>query len=163
MDAAAAYGTTWISDKDSYPLQISNIGLTDIRAINIPIRLFRKNVFDLRTGEEILIKNPMDGSDLSVRLPALDAVVSNLPFVSANTVDAEERQNRKSVVSEVKAVSGVTLNETGDLYTYIPFALHRLLKEGGRLGVVLSNSWLGTASGIRFFEALTFYLSLIHI
>lgn len=157
MDAAAAYGTTWISDKDSYPLQISNIGLTDIRAINIPIRLFRKNVFDLRTGEEILIKNPMDGSDLSVRLPALDAVVSNLPFVSANTVDAEERQNRKSVVSEVKAVSGVTLNEKGDLYTYIPFALHRLLKEGGRLGVVLSNSWLGTASGIRFFEALTFY------
>ena len=39
----------------------------------------------------------------------------------------------------------------------MPFKLYDLLEEDGKLGIILSNSWLGSDVGNQFFEALLYY------
>lgn len=163
-DIQEAFRTTWISDKYSYPLQISNIGLTNIGAINVPVHVFQRNAFELGPDEEIQILSPVDGSKIALTYPVLDAIVSNLPFVKANAIDPEEKAFIERIACEVRENTGEVLNPgKSDLYCYLPFAFHRLLAEGGRLGIIISNSWLGTAAGTKFYHALLYYYNICSV
>lgn len=51
-----AFGSTWISDKYAYPLQIANISITDIQAINIPLNMFQRDVFLLMLEMKLRLK-----------------------------------------------------------------------------------------------------------
>lgn len=157
-NSEASFKTTWMSDKYAYPLQIANIAVTNIDAINIPINMFQADVFDVSTGRKIGIKSPVDGSSIEKAIPAFGAIISNLPFVKYNKIADDEFEYLKRYRQEIKENTGIefTLGKT-DLYNYLPFKLYELLEENGRLGIILSNSWLGTDIGKRFFEALQFY------
>ena len=62
---------------------------------------------------------------------------------------------------QIKDHTGITFTQgKTDLYNYLPFKLHELLEEGKRLGIILSNSWLGTEIGKRFFDALQYYYEI---
>lgn len=158
------FDTTWVSDKYAYPLQIANIALTSIKTLNLPLNLYALNVFDAYVGKNIVIKSPMDGTDINRNLPAFDAIVSNLPFVEYNQVGIDEKSNIEKIHREIVINTGIdfTLGKA-DLYVYIPFKLHSLLTDGGRLGIIISNSWLGTNVGRQFFDALSFYYKVKNI
>ena len=49
---------------------------------------------------------------------------------------------------------------TADVAAYLPFALHPLLVEDGKLGIIITNSWLSTAWGEAFFDLLDRYYHL---
>ncbi len=159
--AAATFSTTWISDKYAYPLQISNIALTSIDAVNIPIHMFQMNLFDQEVGKELVIKNPTDGSDIIRTFPRLGAVVTNLPFVKYNTIAADEGAHILKYAKIIGQNTGINfrLGKT-DLYMYLPFKIHELLEDAGKLGIILSNSWLGTETGKDFFRALSYYYQI---
>jgi len=152
------FNTTWMADKYAYPLQIANIAVTNIDALNTPINMFQNDVFDVTTGKEITIKSPVDGSNIERMIPAFGAIVSNLPFIEYNKIAEDEFEYIQKYRQDIKENTGIefTLGKT-DLYNYIPFKLYELLDDNGRLGIVLSNSWLGTDIGKKFFEALQFY------
>lgn len=153
--------TTWVSEKSSYPLQVSNIALTTMEAVNVPLNLFQSDAFELKSGKEIIIKNPMDGTDLRFSYPMLDAITSNLPFVSSNYIDQDEKEYLAKIAGEVQGNTGLkALSGKSDIYMYLPFHFHELLDDKGRLGIILSNSWLGTEAGSRFFNALTYYYDI---
>jgi hypothetical protein len=160
-DRANNFAKTWVSDKYAYPLQIANIALTDIDAINIPLNIFQSNAFSLHVGDTITIKSPVDGSDIQIQYPALDAIVTNLPFVPSNSIGTDEAKNIEEILESVRAQTALPLI-TGrmDLYMALPFKLHELLNERGRMGVILSNSWLGTESGRSFYNALNYYFNI---
>lgn len=157
-NAKKAFMTTWMSDKYAYPLQIANIAVTDIHALNIPINMFQTDVFDVQTENKIEVKNPTDGSGIEKSIPKFGAIVSNLPFVEYNKVAADEQayiaQYREKIINN----TGIefTLGKT-DLYNYLPFKLYELLEKDGKLGIIISNSWLGTDIGKKFFDALQYY------
>ena len=150
--------TTWISDKYAYPLQIANIAVTDIRALNIPLNMFQTDVFDVQTGDKIEVKDPTDGSGIEKTIPQFGAIVSNLPFVEYNKVAADEQAYIAQYREKIKNKTGIefTLGKT-DLYNYLPFKLYELLEQNGKLGIIISNSWLGTDIGKKFFDALQYY------
>lgn len=157
-DPKAALDTTWISDKYAYPLQIANIALTSIEMLDTPINLFQKNVFELKTGDDVVLKSPTDGSDIIRQLPPFHAVVSNLPFVKYNKRALDEEEYIQKIRQSVWNHTGITFTSgKEDLYIYMPFQLYGLLEQNGRLGIILSNSWLGTDVGNRFFHALLHY------
>lgn len=160
-DLAAAYQTTWLADKQTYPLRIANLAVTRIEALNLPLQLFLADVFAVETGQEIEIRSPVDGSRMVRKFPPLDAIVSNLPFVEYNKIAKDEASYVRAYGKKILAHSGIsfTLGKT-DLYHYIPFKLHELLRERGRLGIILSNSWLGTEIGRKFFDALQYFYHL---
>lgn len=159
--AEKAFITTWMSDKYAYPLQIANISITDIQAINIPLNMFQKDVFSINVGDEIEIKSPMDGSGIKRNIPKFGAIISNLPFVEYNKIAEDEQEFITQIRKKIKENTGISFTlGKADLYNFIPFKLHELLDTNGKLGIILSNSWLGTNIGKQFFEALQFYYDI---
>lgn len=156
-DAKKSFLTTWMSDKYAYPLQIANIAVTDIHALNIPINMFQTDVFEIQTGDKIEIKNPTDGSGIVKNIPQFGVIVSNLPFVEYNKVAIDEQeyiaQYREKIIND----TGIEFTRKTDLYNYLPFKLYELLEKDGKLGIIVSNSWLGTDIGKKFFEAMQYY------
>ena len=156
-NANTSFSTTWMSDKYAYPLQIANIAVTDIHALNIPINMFQTDVFDVQIGDKIEIKNPTDGSGIVKYIPQFGAIVSNLPFVEYNKVAMDEQeyiaQYREKIIND----TGIEFTRKTDLYNYLPFKLYELLEKDGKLGIIVSNSWLGTDIGKKFFEAMQYY------
>lgn len=84
-----------------------------------------------------------------------------MPFVEYNKIAVDEVEYMSEYRRQVKANTGIefTLGKT-DLYNYLPFKLYELLTIGGRLGIILSNSWLGTDIGRKFFGALQYYYDI---
>lgn len=157
-DPQKAFMTTWMADKYAYPLQIANIAVTSIHALNIPLNMFQADVFTVYPEDKICVKSPVNGSNIERRIPRFGTIISNLPFVAYNRIAADEREYMAEYGEKVRAATGIgfTLGKT-DLYNYLPFKLHELLEEDGKLGIILSNSWLGTDIGKKFFEALQYY------
>lgn len=154
LSSENSHKTTWASDKFSFPLQIANIGLTDFNSISIPSRVFQSNVFNLKSGEFIEITNPEDGSTLQLEIPQFDAILSNLPFVPFEIISDDEKEHLRAVSSDILNQTGIELGKRSDLYTYIVAHLWSLVRVDGKIGIITSNSWLGTTSGREFYRVM---------
>lgn len=135
-----------------------------MEALNIPLNIFQSDVFAIRSEDKIEIKSPIDGSGIEKEIPDFGAIVSNLPFVEYNKIAADEIEYISEYRQQIKDNTGIefTLGKT-DLYNYLPFKLYELLEDGGRLGIILSNSWLGTDIGKKFFDALLYYYDIFAV
>jgi len=154
-----AIGTTWASDKYRTPLQVANLNLVSYDTINKANRLFQKNIFELKVGEHVKIVNPADGNMLDVSIPLFGAICSNLPFVSFENISEEDKELIE------KFIDAKMIDRKADLSYYMVLYLSTLLEDGGSLGVIVSNSWLGTKTGDKFYHALIerFDLRQVHI
>lgn len=155
INGKEAYTTTWASDKFSFPLQIANISLVDARSMNYPCRLFCSNVFEIGTNNSVSIVDPTDGKRIELLTPAFSAVVSNLPFVRFENIDTDELSYLNQICKAYEEKHGEELNRKSDLYAYILYHIEKILDDDGRVGVIVSNSWLGTEWGEQFFKAIT--------
>lgn len=164
-NVAQAVSTTWAADKFSFPLQLANISMTDTDAINLPSQVFQNNVFSLQEGNEILITNPANGERIALRIPLYTTIVSNLPFIPFEKISSEDQIYIQNLCNEIKRNTHITLSNRSDYYSYILFALHSVLVSGGFIGVITSNSWLGTSAGREFYRALGYYYKIeqVHI
>ena len=151
--------TTWASDKYLTPLQIANISLTSSDTINLANRLFQRNALSLFPGDTVDIVDPSNGEKNTYSIPHFGAICSNLPFVSCENIDAED----KGYI--IKNLPNIGLNGKSDLSYYIALHASNLIIEDGYMGIITSNSWLGTAAGERFYHALleNFNLKQVHI
>lgn len=165
ISPASAYATVWASDKFSFPLQIASISLAKVESMNQPIKIFQSNAFALAPDHEISLVDPANGSLITCRLPLFDSVASNLPFVPFEIIEKDESQYIRGIQRNIYHNTGICLDDRSDLYQSIIFALCAILKTDGRLGVITSNSWLGTKAGRLFFDALYWYYNIeqIHI
>lgn len=154
-----AVATTWASDKYQVPLQIANISLTSSDSINKANRIFQKNALSLKLGDIVSIVDPVDGKELLHAIPLLGAICSNLPFLSFETIPTEDKKLANTLLA------GCELDNKSDLSYYIALHLSSMLKDGGYLGIIVSNSWLGTKSGALFYNEIQkkFNLLQVHI
>lgn len=152
-----AVESVWACDKNNYPLQVANISLTDSDSINIANRLFQHNALSLTVGERIPIVDPATGETLQLKLPEFGAVASNLPFVEFERIPGDDKDLFPSVYGAGE------LDGRSDLYCYITLKIADLLKAGGRLGIIVSNSWLGTIAGQKFLRAITLVYDLLQV
>jgi type I restriction-modification system DNA methylase subunit len=148
IGAQQAMATIWASDKFQLPLQIANLAMTSYDTINMPCRLFQRDILSLYPGDEVEIVNPQTGEKEKYSLPLFDAFVSNLPFVKAREIPDDD----SSYVSAIKR--NYSLSGRSDFSYYIALHLNNLVKAGGYVGIVLSNSFLGTEAGSVFINAL---------
>ena len=153
-----AFETTWVADKYAYPLQIANMALTSADALNIPLNMFQSDAFEVEVGKEIILRSPKDGKEFTTNIPRFHSIVSNLPFVKYNNNSYETRNYLEKYRKKILNETGINLTKgKTDIYNYLPFKLYDLLEEDGKLGIILSNSWLGSDVGNQFFEALLYY------
>ncbi len=161
LSSSDALSNVWGEDKFSFPVQISTLSLTDTNNLGEIIKVFQKDITKLSVGENIEFHNPNDGQVLLKEFPSIDYIVSNLPFVQQEDV-AVLNPNINEINAEITRISGqrLTLDARSDLYLYLPFYLWFILKDGGKLGIILSNSWLGTESGGVFRELLNRFFNI---
>ena len=148
IGASRAMATTWASDKFQLPLQIANLAMMSYDTINTPCRIFQKDILKLNPGEIIEIVNPQTGRKETYTLPEFDVIVSNLPFVKSSEIPDDDTQ----LVNAIKRAND--LSGRSDFSYYIALHLKNLVKAGGYVGIILSNSFLGTDAGSKFLAAL---------
>ena len=96
---------------------------------------------------------------MTLLLPPFGSVVSNLPFVPFEIIPGDDRDNiSKLSFSE-------ELDGRSDLYGYIAIKIADVLKPDGTLGIIVSNSWLGTKAGVKFVNAIKqrYNIKQVHI
>lgn len=154
-----AVDSTWASDKYQLPLQIANISMTSYDTMNKASHLFQKNAFDLKIGDIIDVVDPQDGSVIQMAIPQFGAICSNLPFVAFENIPDDDKLYTETIKEETG------LSGKSDLSYYLVLHLHDLLNDDGYLGVIVSNSWLGTEAGSSFYHAILDYYDLkqVHI
>ncbi|WP_160037139.1 N-6 DNA methylase [Paenibacillus sp. An7] len=150
----SAYETFWASDKFNLPLQITSIAATDFSSFNSQVKLFQSNVFDLIKDKRINYLSSETGKVISDTIPSFESIVSNLPFVPFEIISKDDKLHAENIRVKIKQLIGIEINQRADLYIYIVAHLWYVLNTGGRLGIIVSNSWLGTKSGKDFFELL---------
>ena len=81
----------------------------------------------------------------------MNYVVSNLPFIKSKEIEVLNPNITEinNFIHE-EADTAITLSGKSDIFAYIPFYLHKLLSENGKIGLILSNAWLGTDYGEIF-------------
>ena len=159
LSAKEAIESVWACDKYKYPLQVANISMTDSDTINLANRLFQRNALSLSVGEDVTIVNPETGNEMHLSLPAFGSVVSNLPFVPFEIIPEDD----KDKISKMEWAT--ELDGRSDLYCYIAAKIADVIKPGGTLGIIVSNSWLGTNAGIKLIEVLKkkYCIKQVHI
>ena len=145
--------TIWASDKHSFPIQLSTLSMAKPSNIGRIINVFSSDVIELNQGDTIEFQNPNNGEIVEKEFPTVDYVVSNLPFIKSkemkvlnpDIVDINDWIKEETETTE-------TLSGKSDIFAYIPFYLHQFLSENGKIGLILSNAWLGTDYGEIFLE-----------
>lgn len=156
MSPRDALSTIWASDKFQFPLQITSIILSDPSAMGEVVQVFRSDVFDLEELKNIDFVDPSQNGKVSTRdFPKFNTIVSNLPFVQFED-SAKLNPKQYESLDKLEDILGIRpiLSKKADLYSYITPYLYRLLTTKGTVGVIISNSWLGTESGEEFRELL---------
>lgn len=143
-----AVESVWACDKYQYPLQVANISMANADTVNLANRIFQFNALCLSEGERIGVVNPEDGSLMELKVPLFGAAASNLPFVPFEIISEDD----KATIAQIPLLG--TIDSRADLYCYIAAKISDVIKPGGMLGIITSNSWLGTKAGESFIETL---------
>lgn len=139
----------WAGDKFRYPLQFAMLALSSPEVLGKQINIYKEDVFNLKSEQKVKLHSPISKHIFEVELGKFDVVVSNLPFVQQETFSELNMEAVKFVESLDE-----TFNGRSDLYAYIALKIDGILSDNGTAGLIVSNSWLGTEFGHKFFYEL---------
>ncbi len=158
LPADQAAASVFASDQDPQAVQIATFALARADLMHVPLRVFQHDAFSLTPHTEVAFRNPTSGDLFVERLDSFDAIISNLPFVAQHG-----RKQYKNVLNDVRAFLGEASEQLpgrADVAAYLPFSFYPLLADGGRLGIVITNAWLGTSWGHAFYDLIGRYYDL---
>lgn len=150
--------TVFAGDQDPQAVQIATFALAKPSLMHMPLRIFQRDAFTLAPATAIDFRNPTTGAVFTELLGHFEVITSNLPFVAQ-----EGRRQYGNALDRVAAMmgeGGERFTRRADVAAYLPFSLHPLLTEGGRLGIIITNAWLGTDWGDAFYNLLGRYYDL---
>jgi hypothetical protein len=163
--ASDAIDSIWGSDKFSFPLQMTTLSLAKPDVMGKVINVFKSDVKDLTTGNPCEFIDPNTGNIISKLLPQFDYIISNLPFVESSRI-ARSNPQIKAIVPKIAGLLGdknFDISTKSDLLAYLPFYLWYLVKDGGRIGLIVSNAWLGTKWGEEFRSVLNRFFKITEV
>ena len=149
-DAAASI---FAGDQDPQAALIATFALANPSLMNVPLRIFQQDAFSLHPTTELAFRNPTDGTPFVERMGLFNAIACNLPFVAQ--AGRAQYGNAIRDITELLERDGQEFSGRADVAAYLPFALHPLLVDHGRLGIIITNAWLGTDWGDAFYDSLS--------
>lgn len=158
VDPNEVSGSVYAGDQDPQAIQIATFALAKPALMHIPLRIYQRDAFTLKTDTNIEFRNPSDGTLFTEQLGQFDAITSNLPFVAQS--GRKQYGNAIKLVTDTFRDGEQSLPKRSDIAAYLPFSLHPILEENGRIGIIITNAWLGTDWGDAFFNLLNKYYHL---
>jgi type I restriction-modification system DNA methylase subunit len=149
-------GTLWGNDIDKFAVGLAtiNLAIADLTSrLNYP-RILQNDFFDLRPGridltqrqQQIFLKG-LGGVAKTELVPKFfDALVGNPPYTRQEEITGKEGLIGRALLDEVGKEYAHLAHRAG-LYAYFLIHATKFLKSGGRLGFIVSNSWLDVEYG----------------
>jgi hypothetical protein len=156
VTAENAARSVFAADQDPQAVQIATFALAKPGLMHVPLRIFQRDAFTLRSDDSIEFRNPSTGQAFSETLGQFEAITSNLPFVA----QAGRKQYGNALRETVQRMGMGDFTMRADVAAYLPYSLHPLLSNNGRLGIIITNAWLGTDWGDDFYNLLCRFYDL---
>ena len=140
-------------------LATMNLCLLDVSTLENYPAVIQKDFSEIPTASSVTYINPTaalhhdvvspDGKVVRVAVPKFDVCVGNPPYIRQELIENKERW--AALAQQDFAVRKI--NKQSDLYVYYLMHTAAFLNEGGRLGYVVSSSWLdvGFGAGLQRF------------
>jgi len=151
-------------DVNEFPAHLTavNLAMRDPRVPSSNIRVVVADFFLVKPGQERLVgyrvKTAEGEREVKAVFKDFDAVVGNPPYtrwteVPGETQDEVLRAYRKTL-SKYGLTPRVERGVEPGIYVYWMIHATGFLREGGRLGMIISDSWLQADYGVGFFRFL---------
>ncbi len=147
-------------DINPFPAHLSAMGLA-IRHVRVPsteMNVLLADYFSLQPGQEVLtpyvLKTPAGEVKRKFIIPKMDAVIGNPPYTRWTEIPEGTqkliRQRMGKLMKKYGLTPQVSRGVEPGIYTYWIMHATDFLKPKGRLGMIISNTWLQTDYGIGF-------------
>ena len=147
-------------DINPFPLHLTALNLAS-RCISAPsteMNTILGDFFGVNPGgvapSPFIVKTPAGEIRREIKLPLFDAVVGNPPYTRWTEIPEPVKENIKkrlgALLSQYNLHADVARGKEPGIYIHFVMWSHRFLKPGGRLGMIISDSWLQTDYGINF-------------
>ncbi|MEM3387406.1 MAG: N-6 DNA methylase [Nitrososphaerales archaeon] len=147
-------------DINPFPLHLTALNLATryIRAPSTEVNTIHTDFFRVEAEQTVLspyvVKTLAGEVKREIVIPKFDAVIANPPYTRWTEIPAKTREAIKVSVGKLLTEYNLTaqIQRGVEPGIYIHFIMHALdmLKEGGRLGMIISDSWLQTDYGVDF-------------
>ena len=105
------------------------------------------------------------GNIFDFKEKTFDCIIMNPPYIRQEKLlnKNHDFMNKKILHEKIKNLFGITLSLRSNLYVYFIIYLSSLLKNGGRMGIVIPKGWLDSKHGVEFQKFLldTFEIEFI--
>jgi methylase of polypeptide subunit release factors len=149
-------------DINPFPAQLTamNLAMKNVRAPTTEANIVLSDFFTIVPKQEVLSPHPMVTAEgvkqRTVKLPVegFDAVVGNPPYTRWTEIPGPVQDNIKdrlgAVLSKYNLHADVARGKEPGIYVHFILWAKEFLKPGGRLGMIISDSWLQTDYGVEF-------------
>jgi type I restriction-modification system DNA methylase subunit len=151
-------------DINEFPAHLTsmNLAMRNVRVPSPTLNIFVRDYFTKRPGFKELApskaKTPKGEREVEVVFKDFDAIVGNPPYTRWTEIPDDTQDRILKILGDAISKYGLTPQvargvEPG-IYVYWIMHSTGFLKEGGRLGMIISDSWLQTDYGVNFFRFL---------
>jgi hypothetical protein len=151
-------------DIHPFPAHLTAMGLSmkNVRAPSTNLNVIVKDFFQVRPQQKIVlpyqVKTATGEIKRKITIPEVDAVVGNPPYTRWKEIPEITQKWIKTVLKkDIPSYSLMPRLAQGvepGIYVYWIMHATKFLKEGGRLGMIISNLWLQTDYGSSFGQFL---------
>jgi len=151
-------------------LATMNLALLDVANLDNYPAIIQKDFVQVEKNKPVTIINPtpltelaeVTGKKQTLSMPVFDACIGNPPYIRQELIKNKDLW-LKRILTEFDDIKEKDIDGKSDLYLYFLIHTASLLKEGGRLGYVISASWLDVQFGTVLQKFLLDHFKIIAV
>ncbi len=149
-------------DINEFPAHLTamNLAMKNVRAPSVEMNIFVRDYFTIIPGQKVSapfkVKTPDGEKQVEVIFKDFDAIVGNPPYTRWTEIP-KNTQSRvldilRTTISKHDLTPQVSRGVEPGIYVYWIMHSTGFLKDNGRLGMIISDSWLQTDYGKNFLK-----------
>jgi type I restriction enzyme M protein len=152
-------------DINPFPAQLTavNLSMRDVQHPTSEMNIVVDDFFNISPKTPVFspfaVKSAEGQKKRKIVIPDIDVVVANPPYTRYVEISPQTRKSIQAAIGQTLALYGLhggirgAVTEIG-IYIYFVVYSAAFLKDGGRLGMIVSNGWLQTEYGMAFSKYL---------